>query len=152
MKIVKQHGFTMVEMLITVAIILVLSGMGLAAYSGQLQRSRDEKRRAHLEVYREALERYRADHFGYPVAYGVDISDPTRVAGVSVVLPALDPYLEVRPQDPLAPDRYYNYLVFGTREYRICTLLEELPPAGAGPQECTPTNSVCNFCTESPTF
>lgn len=58
----KKNGFTLIEILIVVAIIGILSTMGLMAFQKSLQRSRDARRIAEIKSLQGAAEQYYADH------------------------------------------------------------------------------------------
>ena len=89
----KVKGFTLIELLVTIAIISVLSGIGLATFIGAQQKARDGRRQADLEQIRSALELYRsneADGDGlYPSSLG-----------------SLTAYLNPLPADPKSGDLY----------------------------------------------
>lgn len=61
----KKTGFTLIEILIVVAIIGILSTMGLLAFQKSLQRSRDARRIAEIKSLQGAAEQYYADHNSY---------------------------------------------------------------------------------------
>lgn len=62
----KKNGFTLIEILIVVAIIGILSTMGLMAFQTSLRRSRDARRIAEIKSLQGAAEQYYADNNGYP--------------------------------------------------------------------------------------
>lgn len=59
-------GFTLVELVVVIAIIAILTSVGLVSYTDFNRRARDARRKADLEVIRQALELYRADNGVYP--------------------------------------------------------------------------------------
>jgi general secretion pathway protein G len=61
-----QRGFTMIELLVVATIIVVLTTIGLVSYTQALQNGRNAKRKADLEVLRQALVLYKADNGYYP--------------------------------------------------------------------------------------
>ncbi len=63
-----QKGFTLVELLIVVAIIGVLSTLLTANFIGVRQRSRDAHRKSDLRQIQSGLELYRADEGSYPTS------------------------------------------------------------------------------------
>ncbi len=65
----KKNGFTLIEILIVVAIIGLLSTMGLMAFQKSLQRSRDARRISEIKALQGAAEQYYADQLpnAYPV-------------------------------------------------------------------------------------
>ncbi len=102
------HGFSLVELLITVSIIAILVAIGIASYATINRQSRDTRRKSDLEQIRSALEMYRADNGYYPAANGsswVVASEPT--LGLTTAL--VPTYLPIIPTDPSSPDQDYMY-------------------------------------------
>ena len=60
------HGFTLVELLITIAIIGILSLMGLSTFMTTQKKGRDFQRKASLAALGKALESYMNDKGVYP--------------------------------------------------------------------------------------
>lgn len=63
----QQRGFTLVEMLIVVTIILVITSVGMFSYSEASKRSRDTDRQADLRTLQAAVELYKQQNGQYPV-------------------------------------------------------------------------------------
>lgn len=59
-------GFTMIELLVVVTIMIVLTTIGLVSYRGATQNARNGKRATDIESVRSALVLYRADTGSYP--------------------------------------------------------------------------------------
>lgn len=96
-----QRGFTMIELLVVATIIVVLTTIGLISYSQALQNGRNAKRKADLEVLRQALVLYKADNGYYP---------NTDTAGLQSALGTT--YVSSFPVDPKAtqsPTFAYTY-------------------------------------------
>lgn len=71
-------GFTLVELLIVVAIIGVLSVVGLTAYGNVQQKARDTKRKADIDAIAKVMEsKYNVRTNSYPVVNSVDLSSLT---------------------------------------------------------------------------
>ena len=105
------RGFTLVELLIVIAIIAVLSIFGGANYIQSLKKGRDSRRKADLEQIRAALEMYRTDNTGYPEAENyADAQDLLR-----------PDYLTKDMADPNNGE--YEYTSDGD-EYELCANLE----------------------------
>jgi prepilin-type N-terminal cleavage/methylation domain-containing protein len=63
-----QAGFTLVELLIAITVVILLSMAGVASIVTQPPKGRDAKRKADLVVLRDALEHYNLDSNCYPQA------------------------------------------------------------------------------------
>jgi prepilin-type N-terminal cleavage/methylation domain-containing protein len=61
-----QHGFTIVELLITIVIVAILASLTVTAYSGMQQRGRDSQRVNDMNVIVKALEMYKIQAGTYP--------------------------------------------------------------------------------------
>lgn len=64
------RGFTLIEIIVAMAIVAALSVSGALSYTNVLKRSRDSKRIADIEQIRSALEMYRATNGYYPLSFG----------------------------------------------------------------------------------
>lgn len=73
----KMHslGFTMIELLVAATIIIVLATIGMVSYQNAGKTSRDAKRKADLQIVRQALVLQKADGEGYPTSDDNNISD-----------------------------------------------------------------------------
>ncbi len=80
----RQAGFTFVEILITVAVIGILSGIAIPNVASALRRARQRRTMCDMRVLGAALESYAADHNVYPSA-----SAASCVPGVS--FPPVEP-------------------------------------------------------------
>lgn len=65
-----NKGFTLIEILVVVAIIGVLSSFLMANFIGARERARDSKRKTDLAQIQSALEFFRSDHGYYPPSTG----------------------------------------------------------------------------------
>lgn len=64
-----KHGFTLIELMVTITIIAILSVIGLATFQKTIVNSRDMQRIRDLQSFRQALELYRNDQHYYPSSY-----------------------------------------------------------------------------------
>lgn len=64
----KQHGFTLLELLVVMAILGLLVGLGIRTFGSVQQKSRDNKRKQDLQSISKALELYYNDFDQYPLA------------------------------------------------------------------------------------
>lgn len=123
-----KNGFTLVEMLVTVTIILIMSMIALNGYNNQMIRTRDETRKTHLEKIRAGLELYRTVNLsiGYPDSLDELVPD----------------YLEgTVPEDPKGYSYYYSKT--STKTYELCTYLESGGSDDCGSNCGAPGN--CNY-------
>lgn len=156
-----QFGFTLIEILIAMAIVAILSGVGFAAYTTSLQRSRDSQRKQALGQIQRALESYLMDHSLYPPAtvdHKIDgcYDTDTETNGVEcdwgqefvfIVNNAQKVYMTILPKDPQEVNTYQYYVSSDLKRYQIFTLLENPNDPSITNDlvaECT-TATVCNY-------
>lgn len=111
MRIKNLKGFTLVELMVAIAIIAILSIVGTVIYSGISKSSRDTKRKSDIHAIRLALENYKLDNGRYPDArvYGPrggwadsDIYPADYILNFSTYLAS-----GALPLDPINKDGYY---------------------------------------------
>jgi type IV pilus assembly protein PilA len=87
----KQKGFTLVELMIVVAIIGILAAVAIPKFAQMLEKSREGATKGNLGAIRSAVSNYYADQQGwYPVTLDT-VSDIITVSGSSSSLPAFCP-------------------------------------------------------------
>lgn len=132
----RERGFTLVELLIVIAIIGILSTLLTANFIGVRQRSRDSQRKADLRQMQSALELYRADSGIYPTTV------PNCPSGTPTSLKTPDcttsTYMQKVPKDPGGVS--YTYFSNGTT-YTITACLEN---ANDSEKDATNLNPPCN--------
>ncbi len=123
-----QEGFTLVELLIVIAIIGILATLLMTNFIGIRQRARDAQRKADVRQIQSALELYRADTGSYPPAVGsngLTTTCPTPQAFVNSGTGTT--YMAQVPCDPLGVSYYHsgNYFYKQTTSgYELGTCLE----------------------------
>lgn len=67
----KQYGFTLVELMVVVAIIAILTMIGVGGYATAMRRGRDARRKSDIQALSQALMLYRMDwaYFPHPTEY-----------------------------------------------------------------------------------
>lgn len=62
----KRRGFTLVELMVVMAIIATLLTIALPRYFGSIEHSKEVTLRQSLSVMRDAIDKYHSDHDKYP--------------------------------------------------------------------------------------
>lgn len=68
----KQHGFTIIELLVVVIIIGILSALVISTYSGVQAKNRNSDRQAAIDTLQSQLETYYAQYNKYPTLANVN--------------------------------------------------------------------------------
>ena len=82
-----EEGFTLIELMVVVALISVLAGMGVVQYRNQVQRTKEAVLREDLFRMRDAIDQYYADKAKYPASLETLVSEG---------------YLRQVPKDPIS--------------------------------------------------
>lgn len=129
-----KRGFTMLELLIVIAIIGVMSTLAIVGLTGAQAHARDGRRKSDLETVRSALELYRADCDRYPPA-GNSSGSFSFTAGSNFKLTGTNSsstarcsrsttYLNLVPSDPTSSGRYLYSVAADGSTYSLCSYLE----------------------------
>ncbi len=117
-----QKGFTLVEMLVVVSVIVLLLFAGVRSLWGSTEKARDEQRVNDLNQIRLALRLYAEANDGYPTESEVGTDQGFLGVG-NPIDTMLAPYLPNIPKDPFHDGINYYYYYDG---YHGCT--ELTPP------------------------
>ena len=63
-----EHGFTLIELMVVMAIIVILASIGVASYTNSITRSKEAVLKEDLFRMRDAIDQYFADKGKYPSA------------------------------------------------------------------------------------
>ncbi|TSC66686.1 MAG: hypothetical protein CEO21_125 [Microgenomates group bacterium Gr01-1014_80] len=130
-----SKGFTLIELMVVIAILGILSAIGMVTYQAVNRNSRDAKRQADLKIIQSALEQYHADQFFYPLSISFGSSNSiTNCTG--------------NPVSPCAVSKTYLNQVpsesSGTPQYNYVSSPSGCTNAAAGPK-CTGYCMYSNF-------
>src|SRR5437762_10625508 len=103
-------GFTMIELLIAIAIMAILATTGFTVYTTSLAKSRDAQRRGSLSQMTRALESYALDNGGYPGSCSGKIYGCGNVScdWGGTFTNGSKVYMSVLPKDPVS-SQYFVY-------------------------------------------
>jgi general secretion pathway protein G len=101
----RQRGFTLIELIVATAILVILTGMAVPIMRNVVQREREKELRAALWTLRDAIDRYKdaADRGSFQIKVGSEGYPPdldTLVNGVDVAGKKLK-FLRRIPMDPM---------------------------------------------------
>ena len=92
-----RAGFTVLELIIVIAIIGILSGILFVSYSGVQENGRDAERQSDMLAVKSQLEIYFNNNGTYPTAPTMTDSDASTIAGGSGILKSLSATALVNP-------------------------------------------------------
>jgi general secretion pathway protein G len=70
-----ERGFTLIELMVVAAILIVLAGLGLVQYRNSVVRARESVLKEDLFRMRDAIDQYYADKMQYPSTLDTLVSD-----------------------------------------------------------------------------
>jgi prepilin-type N-terminal cleavage/methylation domain-containing protein len=127
-------SFTLLELLIVIAIIGILATMITVSLASAKGKARDAQRKSDVAGISKAFEAYFAEYGYYPQLYDIN-SHPGGVKSTEGYYPvSFSPYFSVFPKDPLntmspGPEYYYNLRVYGS--YQYCIIAVNLESGGS---------------------
>ncbi|MFH1601377.1 MAG: prepilin-type N-terminal cleavage/methylation domain-containing protein [Candidatus Shapirobacteria bacterium] len=113
----KRKGFTLVELLVVMAIMAILASIAFGQYRNSQKKARDAQRKADLDNIARALEMYYSDHGSYPLNYEglISVDGETGVGWTESFQADVGDdqtvvYMKRLPKDPQTD---YSYCYFG---------------------------------------
>lgn len=101
-----KKGFTMIELLVSLAIIAVLFTAVMVLVGGFKEKSRDSRRMSDVREINKALTLYANSNGGFPIS-----SSQIVITGEDIVSNALETagFITAVPSDPIHPTNSYTY-------------------------------------------
>ncbi|OGM21056.1 hypothetical protein A2714_01855 [Candidatus Woesebacteria bacterium RIFCSPHIGHO2_01_FULL_38_9] len=156
-----KKGFSLIELLVVMAIISVLAGVSLLALRGARESGRDARRKADLAHIASGIEIYKADCRYYPNATALTAGSPLIGSGVGSCSSS-NYYIQSVPDDPDSTNFNYIYVPLPSgcsstsncTRFQLWTLLEDVPTSNlcTGTYDCGQAagTQACNFCIINP--
>lgn len=130
-----KHGFTLIEILISISIMTVLSTLSLFTFINIREKSRDSTRKLDLGQIQVALGSY-YDNATIP-SYPTDI--PQECAGAGGIVSGGNTYLATVPHDPRCTSYTYYYYPFSNNQSACQTYQGQSAPCN-----CNGTTVLCD--------
>ena len=100
----RQDGFTLIELMIVMVIIVLLAGIGVAIYGNSVRNSRETVLKADLVEMRKAIDAYYADKQKYPATLDELVTERyLRSIPVDPITNAADWQTTMSDRDPANP-------------------------------------------------
>jgi general secretion pathway protein G len=144
-----RRGFTLLELLLVMAILSIIMTIASVSFGTIRNRSEDSRRKTDVEEIRSALEQYKSINNKYPtpnititmgLPFGQGFTDTNHT------------YMSKMPQDPDFPAKTYYYESTDGSDYVLRSQLNNPEPT---PCNLTPTPDLCgsthncNYCYSS---
>lgn len=137
-----KKGFTLIEILIVIAILGILATVGLTSFQTTQMRGRDAQRKSDLKQLGNAVELYYQDYKRYPLTLpsaGEEFTDGKTI------------YMKIVPGDPSAGEYLYKVSPTGSK-YQLFAYLENSEDKNIIPDltDVCSGDNYCNFAVTSP--
>jgi general secretion pathway protein G len=97
----RRRGFTLIELMVVMAIVATLLTLALPRYFGSLDKSKEAVLKENLYQMREAISRYYADKGKYPESLdGLAAEKYLRKVPLDPITESSATWLQVQPEDP----------------------------------------------------
>lgn len=153
-----QFGFTLMELIISMAILAIVTGSILGTYTNSQKKARDARRKSDLKQLQNALEAFANDHRGlYPSADSGKVSAcpapaDRGLSGTSCVwgtgsflMTSGATYMQQMVTDPRTTVNYYYQVSTDNTKYQIYACLENSEDSSYNEY----TDITCTGCTSN---
>lgn len=130
----KEKGFSFIELIVVVTIILVVTVAGTVSYQAASRKSRDSRRMSDLQKMAIALEVYKQAVGTYPVALSSLVST----------------YIQALPTDPKSTFSYYYRTGTGNYSYELFAQVEDTSSVNYSTPTVSSCGGNCNYRIVSP--
>ncbi len=134
---IKRNGFSLIELIVVITIMMVVTAVGIVSYQGANRSARDGRRKSEIEKIRTALEMYKQENRVYPPT--VNNTAPALVSGG---------YLAAWPTDPQT-GKSIQYRWMTNYTYQVWTCLEG-STSGSTYGSCCDLGAPCNYFVSNP--
>ena len=136
-----SRAFTLVELLVVMAILAVLVSIALVSFRSSQMRGRDAQRKSDLKQVASSLELYYSDYGKYPdtLTWGSEFTDGKTI------------YFKTLPKDPNSDFSYYYRIVDASNQkYQLFGYIENTQDQSIINTNYSCGSKVCNFAIASP--
>ncbi len=152
----RESGFSLMELMIVVAIMLILAGIGFSNYVFSIQKSRDATRKNDLSVMAKAIESFANDFSIYPTSDNGELvacdynNSGLRACSWGQPMAAyvgnqLVTYVSKLPTDPEGDQAYYYESTDGSSYNLYAALENDQDPSYQADLEIVCGNAACNY-------
>lgn len=140
----KNRGFTLVELLISISIIAILSVVLSVSFSKVQKNGRDQRRISDLKAIQSAAEQYYLLSGSYPNSVNYYRStSPAWTVNNQIVLQHF-------PDDPKNTSPYvYNVTGVNSTSYCVCATMEVTKNSNAETNQCSFVNATSYYCVKN---
>ena len=105
----RQRGFTLIELIVVMAIVALLVSIAAPRYFRSIERARENTLRTSLNVMRDAIDQFESDKGRYPESMDELVEDHyLRAVPVDPMTDSAATWVEVTPMDPGAKGKVYD--------------------------------------------
>lgn len=105
-----KKGYSLIEIMVVMVILMILVGMAIPNYHGYLDRQRAKAAKLTMSTIRAALEVYNLNYEAYPCSSGCPSGSLTKITDLTSLYNILSPQLGNRdPRRDFKPDGFVSY-------------------------------------------